>query len=195
MMQKSISPECKDEAAVALLYIQAVQGTHRTGCLTLRRAKGTEIMFPDEALGRLTHALQFERSKRPTGTSMSKGRSYASLSKYVHIRTRKSRKARVEVVVDLPGPLDSDAIGQKRVKTPDPRLGRPLSLGVDVDDLAKRVNSSVGTAGTDSRRSVGKKLCQRRFQGILNSEPAGLGLPPLPGLTIVCQAQRHTRHT
>src|SRR5690606_30220511 len=123
------------------------------------------------------------------------GRSFASLSKYLHIRTRKSRKARVEDVVDLRGALGSDAIGQKHVKTPDPRLGRRLSLSIDEYVLAKPVNSSVGTGRTDCRRSVGKKLCQRRFQGILNSEPAGLGLPPLPGLTIVCQAQRHTRHT
>ena len=92
--------------------LETHQMSHRRLCLTLRRPKGAEIMFPDECLRRRLHKIHIQRPIKPGCRSMGERRAGGAIQNLIDIVTRSRRKARMKFIRNTRHPTDANRIRQ-----------------------------------------------------------------------------------
>src|SRR5437899_1356581 len=87
------------------------------------------------------------------------------------------RKARMEFRGHALRPLHRDVGRQMRVDAADPRRLGTRRLGVEVDDLQRRMNARVGAARRDRTDAGTGDGTERALERVLHAAPVGLRLP------------------
>jgi hypothetical protein len=104
------------------------------------------------------------------------------------VGTADRAEARGEFRIDFLRPAHGDRLRQKIVYATHPGLHCALDIGVEMRDLAERMDTRIGAAGTLDRYILQRKPPDGRLQRILHGKPVRLGLPALPWSAVVLDA-------
>ena len=150
---------------------------HRRGGLALCRTKRGEIVAADQMHGSRAHRAVIEPTKNPACPRVRQWRSHGRIQDPVVVAATARAVARMKIIVHLAGPANRNRRGKEAIDATHPRGQRTPGNGVEMNDLVKRVDAGIGTAGADGGHCGSGDLRERAFKRVLNAAAVGLRLP------------------
>src|SRR5260221_14703081 len=98
VMQERICGEIKKEIRAPCPDRRALDGSHRTLRLTLRRAEARKIMLSDEVICGFLHLFKVQRQMKPPGATREQRRPYRVVVEHIAVGSRYRRVARVKIL-------------------------------------------------------------------------------------------------
>ncbi len=184
-MQEGVGVEVEVQEGAAAFDFEAMEGLHRRARLALGRAKGREVVRPQERRRGLAHRLERKRPRFPAHPAGERGRAHRRIVEHVAVVAGDGAIARVKRLGYGPGRTHRHVFGQMGIHAPHPGVRRSFGLRVEMHHLGERMHSAIRASGAMQAHRLRGEYRDRRLQHRLHRAPLCLHLPaekPLPGV-------------
>ena len=151
-------------------------------------------MFTDKQFCCFLHALLIQWPLDPPGAMSMQRRALFTIQYPITIAATGRRKTRMKFVIDPLGPGHVDVIREMTVRTELPAALATRIFGVKMDNLARRMNTRVRTAGASHSHGGISDRCQGFFDELLYAQAGFLALPAVIRRAVVLNAERDANY-
>jgi len=162
-----------------------MNGLHRRLRLAMTSAETREIMFSQQGLSSLVHAIRVERTPDPRDVLSVDGRPNPAIKDSVAIATASRRKSGMKRLWYRLNPENGCPRMEHGIGAQNPVPFIPFSVAVEMNDLAAPMNAGVGPTCAENDDGVIRDAAQGRFNGLLNRWRLALPLPAVKLRSVV----------